>query len=192
MKAFFQAMNFPRFVILASFLASAGLGWYVYDRSAKLAEVQVNLQPERVDAEITKMQNLGMELERYQEKVALSGNSTQQDLPTFIRTTADSPAVGVGQLTVTPMAPKPFGKDSVDLIYKISPKNKTLSYSRTNIANFLYKLEKDNRRVKVTSYDVKPHSGNQRAKAARPGEIFAEDNWTFEAEITLRTKKDAN
>ncbi len=190
MKAFFQGLNFPRFVILVSFLASAGLGWFVYDSNARLKEVEANLKPERVDKEITLMQELGMELERYQEKVALSGSSTQQDLPTFIRNTAASPAVGLGQLTVTPMTPKAYGKDSEDLVYKISPKHSSNSYNRKSIANFLYKLEKDNRRVKVTSYDVKPHTGSQRAKAAKPGEIFAQDTWTFEAEITLRTKKD--
>jgi hypothetical protein len=187
--SFFKGMNFPRFVIFVSFLAASGLGWFVYDRTEVLAQLEANLKHSRVDAQITKMQNQGIELERYQEQADASGASDAEDWPSYIRERAYSKVVNIGQLTVTPMSPKPY-KNSVDVVYKISPTGKTQNYSRNAIANFLYKLEKDNRRVKVTSYSLKPFTGGSRARS-KPGEIFTNNRWTFEAEITHRKKKES-
>ncbi len=187
MKAFFQGMNFPRLIILLSFLASSGLGWNVYDKQERLKEVQQNLK--KVPEEVTKMQSLGIELEQYQDQVASSGATTAQDLPSQIRDTAADRLVGIGSLTITPMTPKVYRSKSKDVIYKITPKNKTQSYSRNSIANFLYKLEYENRRIKVTSFNIKPFTGKKSSRP-KPGEIFSADRWTFEAEITFRTKND--
>ena len=52
---------------------------------------------------------------------------------------------------------------------------------RASIANFLFTLEQDSRRVKVTSIRIDPFA------KLKPGELGG-DEWTFEAEITSRRK----
>ena len=93
---------------------------------------------------------------------------------------ADDELVGIGQVKIDPTTRSP-GKDIEDKIYKIRPANKNQRYDRKRVGNFLYKLEAESRRVKVTSLDLRP------ADNLKPGEI-GDDRWTFEASITSRSQ----
>ena len=83
--------------------------------------------------------------------------------------------VEVGQLSINVPTPRRYGKKgSVDRIYKFEPVGETQSYNRGKIANFLYKLEAENRRVKVTSLSISPFNKRSRLK---PG-VIGDDSWT--------------
>ena len=56
------------------------------------------------------------------------------------------------------------------------------TFSRANVANFLYKLEEDSRRIKVTMVDLKTAARIQDGE--RP-----QDVWQMAAAITIREKK---
>ncbi|HEX6882412.1 MAG TPA: hypothetical protein VF530_03465, partial [Planctomycetota bacterium] len=75
-------------------------------------------------------------------------------------------------------------RDIEDKIYKISPDQKSQKYPRLQIANFLYRLEEASRRVKVTRLKLIPF------EKTTPGQVV-KDLWTFEADLTTRTKIDS-
>lgn len=181
MIGFFRNLNFPRGVILVSLLASCGLGWLVYQRTQQLEEIQRDL--ELVPGLVQDIQKLGIELNNYQEIASgeiLKGED--YDAETYIREIAADENVNVGQVKTTPSLKSPY-RDVVDRIYKIQPDGRNPHYTRLQIGNFLYKLEADSRRVRVTSLKLTPSS------KLKPGEI-GDDNWTFEAAITTRDKEE--
>ena len=78
--------------------------------------------------------------------------------------------------------PEQRSKTVVDKVYRIKSDARERSFQRPRIANFLYTLEFDSRRVKVTSLKLSPSN-----KRLKPGEI-GDDLWTFEAALTVRSK----
>ena len=179
MKAFFGNLNFPRVVILLSLIASGVLGWMVYERSARLAQVEADLT--RVPQLVKDIQELGFKLTDLQELASGSEGGEDFDFDPFIRRTAADGFVGIGQVKIDPRTDD-YTREVVDRIYKIRLASKNQRYNRGRIGNFLYKLEADNRRVKVTNLKLTPF------ESIKPGEIGA-DQWQFEASITSRTQK---
>lgn len=178
MSDFFRQMNFPRAVILVSLLASVVMGWFVYEKTARLEEVHGEL--ERVPAVVREIQRLGIELQQY-EDISGPGTEADFDYDPYIRSIAAAPRVGIGQVRIDP-SQRDYSRDVEDRTYQIRLQNKTQKYHQSKIGNFLYKLESDNRRVKVTRLKLTP------AETVRPGEI-GRDSWTFEAAITERRQK---
>ncbi len=62
-----------------------------------------------------------------------------------------------------------------------APAEKTQRFTLGQIGNFLYKLEADSRRVKVTYFKIQPF------EKVAPGQV-GKDAWNFEAELTTRGK----
>ena len=179
MKDFFRNMNFPRAVILLSLIASAVLGWFVYEKTNRLTAVQKEL---RAVPELARsIQQLGIELEQLQGDDSGAGVGQEDQFDPYIRETAASAVVGIGQVKIDP-SKRDYNATVVDNIYKIRLANKNQRYHRSKIGNFLYKLEAENRRVRVTSLKLTPYP------AIKPGELGT-DTWIFEAEITSRQKK---
>lgn len=177
---FFRHMNFPRAVILLCLTASAVLGWFVYERSLRLQEIHAELA--RVETIIREIQEKAMELDELQK---ISSENKFRDLDmaeSFIRETAADPVVKVGQVDITPKTKSP-AKGIEDRIYAVRPLRKEQRFHREQIGNFLYRLEEKGTHVKVTSVEIRPH------QKLKPGEI-GNDEWTFEAELTSRTKVD--
>ncbi len=176
---FLSKLNFPRGVILVSLLASTGLGYLVWARANRLAEIRVELG--LVKGLCRAIQELGVQLDQLQRAKRRDGlTDSQKDPETYIRSIAAHERVGIGQLRTTPSVKSPF-RDVEDRIYKIQPANKNQRYSRSQIGNFLYQLEAESRRVKVTSLKLTPF------KKIKQGEI-GDDVWTFDAAITSRSK----
>jgi hypothetical protein len=68
-----------------------------------------------------------------------------------------------------------------DQKFRVKPKDPNEEYQRFQIANFLYTLEADSNRVRVTSLDIKV--------PGRPDpETIPNDRWTFDCELTVREK----
>lgn len=184
MKNFFATMTFPRGVILVSLLASVALGVLVYRRTARLSEIERELRT--VPKLIKEIQQLGIEytnLEQIASGEIVKG--VQLDFETYIRQQAGDKMVEIGQVDTTPSPPRSFTAGVEDRVFKIKPANTTQRYQRSRIGNFLYKLEADSRRVKVTSLKLNPSN-----KRLKPGEV-GDDLWTFEAAITVRSKIEA-
>ena len=177
--SFLRGMSFPRVVFIVSVLASAVLGWFVYQRTQRLRQVERELA--RVEEVIKEIQEDAIFLDKLM-KIAdgevLKGD--QDDPETYIRSVAAADRVSVGQVNTTVSKRSPE-RQIEDRIYTIKPANKNQRYHRSQIGNFLYKLESDSRRVKVTSLRITPFG------KLKAGEI-GNDEWVFETDITTRSK----
>ena len=179
MTEFFRNLNFPRGVILISLFASSALGWFVYQKTQRLEGIKRDLT--LVEGLVKDIQTRGIELDNLQKSASgelLKGED--YDAETYIRQIAADDNVNIGQVTINPSKKSP-SRQFEDHIYKIAPSNKKQRHSRSQIGNFLYKLEADSRRVKVTHLKITP------LDKVKPGQI-GNDVWTFEASITTRTQ----
>ena len=174
----FRDMTFPRGVILVSLVASAVLGYFVWARGSRLEEIHEELR--EVKSVCRQIQELGVELDQLQRAKKREGLAAQNDPETYIRSIGTHERVGIGQIEITPSTKTPM-RGVEDRIYKIRPANKSQRYSRSQIGNFLYQLEAESRRVRVTSVKLLPF------KKLKAGEI-GDDVWTFEAAITSRSQ----
>jgi hypothetical protein len=174
----FEWLTFPRAMILGSFLGSAITGWLVWQKHVELKELKVDVA--QAPGVVERIQTKAQELDQLQSALnreGLKGN-LQQDMEFYIRQKASDPKINIGQIDLTRSTNSP-DKGLEDIKFKIRPKEKTQRTRRESISNFLYKLELDSRRVKVTSIRIDSFD------KVKPGEL-GKDIWTFEAEITSR------
>ncbi len=181
MKSFLGRMSFPRAVILFCSLGSLTLGVLVYLRSQRLDEVHNELK--RVKDVVREIQTDAYRLDDLQASASTEKFKAQEELESYIRAVAGEDNIKMGQLDLSSM-PRTPARGILDKIYKIAPATKAQHYVRGYIGNFLYRLEKDSRRVKVTRLKLTPFD------KAVPGEI-GKDRWVFEADLTTRTKVEA-
>lgn len=178
MKGFLGRMSFPRAVILFCSLGSLTLGVLVYLRSERLDEVHNELR--RVKDIVREIQTDAYRLDDLQASASTEKFKAQEELESYIRAVAGEDTIKMGQLDLTKGSKSP-ARGIEDKVYKIVPGVKTQHYLRGQIGNFLYKLEKDSRRVKVTRLKLTPFD------KVVPGEI-GKDRWIFDADLTTRTK----
>lgn len=178
MKSFFANMSFPRAVILFCATGSVILGVLVYMRTRRLSQVEDELR--RVPQIIHDIQVDAYRLSDLQVSAGEERFKAQDEPESYIRAIAGDKKINVGQVNISQRQGSP-ARGIEDNIYKIEPQTKTQRYTRGQIGNFLYKLEADSRRVKVTRLKLIPH------EKVSPGEI-GKDQWVFEAELTTRTK----
>ena len=173
-----SSLNFPRVVILVGLLGSGVLGYFVYERTERLSQLERNLA--QAPGMVTTIQAYALELNDLQKQAKNDKFNGIEDAESYIRTIAAMKDVGIGQVTTT-RRERPRGKGVRDDIVGIDPSVKTRAYTRSQIGNFLYKLEADSPRVKVTSFTLTPMG------KVKAGEI-GPDEWKFEAELTSRTR----
>ena len=178
-----SSLTFPRAMIFGTLFGSLVTGWFVYQRTAELRQLEMDVRqaPLVVRSIQMKAQELD-QLESAANREGLKGD-IQNDIETYIRAKASGPNINLGQVDFTPSTAEPF-RGVEDLKYKIRPREKkTQRALRGSIANFLYTLEQDSRRIKVTSIKIDPF------EPLKPGQL-GNDYWTFEAEITSRRAKE--
>jgi len=177
-KRFFARMSFPRAVILFCTLGSGVLGTLVFLRERRLSQIETELQTVR-----NVLRSTQIDAYRYDELEHQSGSEkfkAQSDPESFIRSTATQDRITMGQLDIT-HKDAPGGTSGVtDTIYTIKPQTRR-HHSLLNVGNFLYTLEKDSSRVKITRLKLTPF------EKLSPGEV-GKDQWVFEADLTTRTK----
>ncbi|MEZ5979178.1 MAG: hypothetical protein R3F34_13275 [Planctomycetota bacterium] len=176
-----KSLNFTRWVILISFLASAVMGWFVYDSNQRLADLegQTSRAPHLVKGVIAKAHEL-----QSLRKIA----STRQDLDnltSYITGRASGDGVQIGNVEIT-SGKQDYSSAFVDEIYTIKPARveKRPEYPRTKIANFAFMIERGTS-VRVTKIRIFPPSHLPRI---RPNEV-GPDIWTFELEARQRKRK---
>lgn len=171
-------LNFPRTVIVLCTLGSAALGWFVYQRSERLAQVESDLA--RVEGVV---RSISEHAYRVDDLTRISSDEkfkAQGDIESYIRAIAVDDKIHMGQVEVNKRTDNP-SKEIEDLVCTVKPMAKTQRYYLSQIGNFLYKLESDSRRVKVTRLKLTPF------ERVTPGEI-GKGEWVFEAELTSRVK----
>jgi len=178
MKGLFGRMSFPRAVIIFCSLGSLALGALVYLRAQRLREVKDELR--RVPELIKEMHTDAYRLSDLKRSESAEKFKAQSEPETYIRSVAVDNKINMGQVDIARNTKSP-ARGIEDTIYKITPQTKSQRYSLGQIGNFLYKLEADSRRVRVTRLKVTPH------EKVAPGEI-GKDQWVFEAELTTRSK----
>ncbi len=182
MKGFLAGMNLARAIILLSLVGCLVLGWFGWRQSQDL-----NAMKEALDSRIKPLARDLMQTA--QKHTALSkalrddNLKEQSDIETYIRRVAAMDKVEIGNVNFT-NSTEPRSKSVVDRVYRIKSDDRERSFQRLRIANFLYTLEYESRRVKVT--DMKMEVAEKRP---RPHEV-PEDWWLFDAEVTTRVRTD--
>ncbi|MEO0650296.1 MAG: hypothetical protein AAFZ65_06425 [Planctomycetota bacterium] len=171
-------LNFARFVILATFLGSAAMGYLLYQQSQELDAVQGALA--RAPQRLQKLQGQALQVSELLRQTVDEGLGRQADPEDYIRQIARDKDVEAGSVEVKPDDNE--GPGYRDNVFKILPE-RDKSFSLGKIANFMYLLESRSRRVRVTEVEIKP-MGKRGMKEhdVLPGE------WTFELEMTTREK----
>ena len=182
MKSFFQSMNLARAMILLSILGALVLAWTGLRFATRVQDMRRNF-----DTDMPKLATQLVELARKHSQLTDSkkGENLQgeADLQSYIYKIAGMDKVEVGNMNLNPND-DPFSKGVVDKKITIRPDNRERTFRRTTLANFLYTLEQQSRRVKVTM--IKIEAADRRLKP----EAIPEDLWSFEAEVISRQRVD--
>lgn len=178
MKGLLGKLSFPRAVILFCTIGSMGLGVLVYLRSQRLAEVLAELRA--VPQIVRDIQTDAYRLSELQASASAEKFKAQSEPESYIRSIAVNERIGMGQIDIVKSTKSP-ARGIEDNIYKMTPQTKSQRYTRGQIGNFLFTLEDDSRRVKVTRIKLTPY------EKVSPGEV-GKDLWNFEADLTTRTK----
>jgi hypothetical protein len=183
MKSFFANLNLARGIILVSLLGCIVLGVLGWQRSRELADMKQNLEGG--------LQPLVKDLMQTAQRHTMLAKTLkddslgpQADLETYIRKVAAKDKVEIGNVNMT-FSDEARGKTFSDRVYRIKSDTKDRTFQRLRIANFLYTLELDSRRVKVT--DMKLELAEKKKPKAH--EVPA-DEWVFDAEVTSRQRID--
>lgn len=180
MKSFFANLNLARGIILVSVIGCLVLGFLGWQRHQQLSEMK-----DQLDNGIKPLvKDLMQSAQRHSAlaKTFKDDNlDAQKDLETYIRKVAIKDKIQIGNVNTTPSTEQ-RSKQIVDRVYRIRSDSRERAFQRLRIANFLYTLEYDSRRVKVT--DLKLEVAEKRPK---PHEVPA-DEWFFEAEVTSRQR----
>jgi len=182
MKAFFANLNFPRALILVSVVGCLVLGWLCYQRSQELTELKENLDRRMVPTVTTLMQTAQRHTQLSQ-LVKGEGLKAEDDLVSYIRKVGAKDNVEIGELNLTSQETA-VTAGITDKKYTIKPDSPQAMFKRLTLVNFLYSLEDDSRRVKLTR--VKLEVADQ--KGLKPHEI-PKDDWRFDCELTSRQRK---
>lgn len=179
---FLRTLNFARIVILLCLAGSIVLAYTGWKRHQANQALFTALQPggkaEQLVRDVQKASRLYSQLVRERDADQLHGQSNPL---TFITSVAWRDRINLGQVTIDP-SEKPLGNGIVDKIYRITPDKKDKAFFRSQIANFLYTLEADSPRVRVTQLSIETVD-------RRPDpEDVPSDKWKFETRITSRQR----
>ena len=186
MKALLANMNLARWVILASLLGSIGLGWWGWGLHSERVAIEEALELD-VPRTAQNIQVLSMRHSKLDADVALEGLRGQDNPDTYIRRLATHQKVALGGVRINAMAERSPRKGVVDRKYSITPQEakKTgrgaVGFDRARIANYLWLLEQQSRRVRVTNIRLDP------VQKTEPW-IPTEDQWDWDIEVTSRQK----
>lgn len=178
---FIRALNFARTVILLSFLGSAVLGYFVWQQSQQLQELESDLA--RAPLRLQQLQAQALQAADLERQAASENLGRQSNPEDYIRDIARNPDVEMGSVEIDPR--ERSGRGYRDNIFDISPDKRSTdqAFSLGQIANFMYLLEQRSRRVRVTEVEIKPVG----TRGRREHEVLPGD-WTYDISMTTREK----
>lgn len=170
-----------RIMIVLLVLGSAFLGWMAFKQHQRIQFLRSALAPDGlVPKTVASIQQNAENYANYKDRAA-SDQLKDQDPSVYIRGLAGHPNINIGRVDVN-MKETEAGRGISQRDYRIEPNDAKATFDRRNIANFLYKLEEDSRRVKVTSISLTP--ATKVDEGGRP-----QDLWRMTAAISMRERK---
>ncbi len=181
----FRSLNSTRIIIIGSFIGALTMGGLVYAQKQKLAELDERLRPSGAPQLVAELQTRALELANLQRLADREQFKQRDDAEYYMRSVASHNYVNIGTVD-TVRSDNERRQGAIDTIITIKPpRGGKNAYTRDQISNFLYKLEADSRRVRVTRIAIRPESGQR----ARPHEVGG-DRWTFDIDATIRQPKE--
>jgi hypothetical protein len=188
-----------QYMIALCLVGACVLGWLgleKYQRAGELRDLlAINAQDEALAAQesllelqVQEIQTKARQYTELHKRVEGEDRSASEDSASYIRGIASNRQIALGSVSVNPSS---RGVKSLrgytDRVYAVIPKNlgagkkKVPTFQRTQIANFMFKLEEGYKRVKVTKFTI----GTSKPLKA---EDIPDDKWTFRCSMTLRGK----
>ncbi len=197
MKSFFKDFNLARAIITFSLLGAIGLGVFGYYQHKKLADLQSSLEKSGQrkaasgtydETDVTKLvreiETLGRKHTQLTKAQRAEGFTETEGLGNYIERAINADGVDLGENNKDPSS-TPVTKGIVDKRIRIKPSSRDRVYPRSKIANFLYKLEADSRRIRVTDFTIELGGKTK----VREHEIPEENSWTYDVTITSRQRE---
>ncbi len=182
MKSVLRRMSLERWIIAISLISSVVLGITGYrlrQQRRELEEALTTKVPMLAQDMLVHSQEFSR-LDKEADREGLKGG--QADPQSYVRRVAGDPKVAIGSVSFTAQPERETRKGVKDKRYTIAPQDPKKSYRRENVARFLWFLESESRRVKVTRTVLERADRNP-----DPG-FIGDDVWTWEAELTSRVK----
>ena len=186
MKALLEKMNLARWVILVSLVSSLGLGAWGATLHQERKDLEAALEVE-VPKRAQNIQVLSLRHSELHKDYDREGLRGQSDADTYIRRLATDEDVVLGGVDIDVLPDRSPVKGVVDRKYRISPQDTgsrgraKVGFDRARIANYLWLLEQQSRRVRVTSIRLEP------IERTDPW-VPANDRWSWDIEVTSRQK----
>jgi hypothetical protein len=178
--SFFSNMTMARWIIILSVIFSLALGgvgyWLHGERSRLQDELAARIPNTAFQMQVAARKHT--QLYKEFEREGLKGQSNPDE---YIRVKARDVNVQLGAVDSTAANPGSPAKGSVDRKYTIRPQDPKAGHNRDRLANDMYLLEQESRRVKVTYIRLDPLDKHE------PWEIGS-DRWAWEIEVTSRQK----
>lgn len=186
MKETLAKLTFARTMILVCLLASVWLGWQIWGNHQKISQQSRELAPEGRVAELVR--DIQAHSQRYtqlyksRDSESLKGEGNPLS---YITKIAADKHVRIGKVDITP-SERQVTSNIVDKKYAVRPSQRDDKFTRNQIANFLFKLETDSRRVRVT--EVTLEALNADGKPRVDPEEYPSDNWNWNISVTSRQR----
>ena len=184
MKGFFAELNFARVMILTCLVGSCVLGWFIHENYGRIKLQDEALAPDGRAAQLVReIQSLSKRYTELYDHKSDENLTAQGNPQTYISNIAGHEDVRLGRVDIK-VSDHTVTNTVRDKTYTVTPQEREKAFLRSNIANFLWKVEADSRRVRVTQLTMTAH--NSQGKTRVQPEEFPDDTWTFSCKITSR------
>jgi hypothetical protein len=161
-------------------LALAANGWRLYTQRTELDAALK--KGGTVEQTVNRIQYLGKVVTKLQADADREGlTGPQADPSSYFRSLAANDKVRLGSVDIRAESPQVVYKGTQDFVFSIKPASDK-GYARDKIMNYLYMLEQQSRRVKVTQIQMTPEQRQQ-----KEWEV-GNDLWKWNLQLTSRTK----
>tara|TARA_R110002126_G_scaffold28577_8_gene95346 strand:+ start:6206 stop:6805 length:600 start_codon:yes stop_codon:yes gene_type:complete len=195
--SFFQGFNTVRVLILLFLIGSIPMGMQVWKREQGIRTLAAqvghhrnfearSVQGSELVARVDSIITLAKEHSELQKSLKGEGIRGNDSPMVYVRTIAKDSKINLGRVEIN-ASEKDYG-GFIDKIFSITPQDSKTTFTRQAISNFMYKLESDSRRVRVTKFNIDATDENGR----RPKiDVLPSDLWSFDCEISIREQKAA-
>ena len=181
MKKFLKDLTLARGIILGSLVLSVALAVNGFRLHKERRGLEVALQRE-VPELARQTQVLSRRYSRLYDEAEREGLKGQGDPQSYLRILATDPKVMLGGIEISKPTPTRPSKGVIDIKYRIVSATKDRGFDRKNLANYMWLLEEQSRRVRVTQLRL-DREGN-----LKPWE-YGNDLWKWDIEVTSRQKE---
>ena len=189
MKQFFSNMSVERWVIVTSLLLATALGsvgFFKFHRERVVLE-------DALEADIVQLaqqtHSAAMKYSRlYKEADLQELTGSQGNMESFLRTLATRKEASLGQVDVKiSESANSIRKGVQDIRYTVQPQNRDRAFQRIGIANFLFMIEDESRRLRVSHLRLTLSPKNLKEWDFPPNNP---ELWFWETEVLSRQKSE--